>query len=119
MLVAVVVVAGVIALLYTNGGNQGNSTVTAPQFPGQPCGCHRLERHRRHRPQPGSQFDRDQAKRRARSLSGLNNMMLTLCAQAQKLDSTNSTLLLSINSLYPKNTPTPYGSVSFCGGVAP
>lgn len=34
LLVAVVVAAGVIALLYTNSGNQGNSTVTAPQFPG-------------------------------------------------------------------------------------
>lgn len=34
MLVAVVVVAGVIALLYMSSGNQGNSTVTAPQFPG-------------------------------------------------------------------------------------
>lgn len=53
------------------------------------------------------------------TLAGLNNRMLTICAQAQKLDASNSTLFLSINSLYPKNTSAPYGSVSACGGVAP
>jgi hypothetical protein len=53
------------------------------------------------------------------TLAGLNNRMLTLCARAQKLDASNSTLFLSINSLYPKNISAPYGSVSACGGVAP
>jgi len=53
------------------------------------------------------------------ALSGLNNRMLTLCAHAQKLDASSSTLFLSIDSHYPKNTSMPYGSVSTCGGVAP
>jgi len=53
------------------------------------------------------------------TLAGLNNRMLTLCAQAQKLDASSSTLFLSIDSLYPKNTSMPYGSVSACGGVVP
>jgi hypothetical protein len=53
------------------------------------------------------------------TLSGLNTRMLTICAHAQKLDPSTSTLLLSIDSLYPKNTSTPYGPVSTCGGVAP
>jgi hypothetical protein len=53
------------------------------------------------------------------TLSGLNTRMLTICAQAQKLDASNWTLLLSIDSLYPKNTSTPYGTVSACGAVAP
>lgn len=51
--------------------------------------------------------------------SGLDNRMLYLCAQARKLDGSSSTLFLSVNSLYPKNASTPYGSVSFCGRVAP
>jgi len=34
LLVVVVVVGAGVALLYTNSGNPGNSTVTAPQFPG-------------------------------------------------------------------------------------
>ena len=35
--VAVVVVAGGVALLYSNSGNPGSTTVTAPQFPGYPA----------------------------------------------------------------------------------
>ena len=53
------------------------------------------------------------------TLSGLNDKMLTICAQAQKLDASSSTLFLGIDSLYPKNTSIPHGSVSTCGGVAP
>jgi hypothetical protein len=51
------------------------------------------------------------------TLGGLNNRMLTLCARAEKLDASNSTPFLSI--FYPKNTSTPFGSVSTCGTVAP
>lgn len=51
------------------------------------------------------------------TLSGLNTRMLTICAHAQKLDASTSTLFLSI--FYPKNTSTPYGTVSTCGTVAP
>jgi len=53
------------------------------------------------------------------TLSGLNTRMLTICAHAQKLDASDSTLFLSIGPLYPKNTSTPYGNVSTCGSVAP
>ena len=53
------------------------------------------------------------------TLAGLNNRMLTVCAQAQKLDASKSTLLLSVGPLHPKNTSAPYGSVSACGGVVP
>lgn len=53
------------------------------------------------------------------TLSGLDSRMLTLCAKAQKLDASNSTLLLSIGAIYPKNASSPYGTVSFCGAVAP
>jgi len=37
LLVAVVVVAGGLDLIYTTSGNPGNSTFTAPQFPGYPA----------------------------------------------------------------------------------
>ena len=53
------------------------------------------------------------------TLAGLNNRMLSVCAQAQKLDASNSTLLLGVGPLYPKNTSVPYGSISACGGVVP
>jgi hypothetical protein len=53
------------------------------------------------------------------TLSGLNSRMLTVCAQAQKLDGSGSPLSLGIDTLFPKNVSTPYGSVSTCGGVAP
>jgi len=53
------------------------------------------------------------------TLSGLNSRMLTVCAQAQKLDASNSTLFLRVGPLYPKNTSAPYGTVSACGTVAP
>ena len=53
------------------------------------------------------------------TLSGLNTRMLTICAYAQKLDASASTLLLSVGPLYPKNTSTPFGIVSTCGTVAP
>ena len=53
------------------------------------------------------------------TLGGLNNRMLTLCAQAQKLDGSDSTLFLSIFPPYPNNTSIPFGSVWDCGSVAP
>jgi len=53
------------------------------------------------------------------TLSGSNTRMLTICAHAQKLDASGSTLFLSIGSLSPKNTSTPYGALSTCGSVAP
>lgn len=51
------------------------------------------------------------------TLSGLNNSGLTLCAQAQKLDSSNSTLILKVTGY--NETSLPYGSTSYCGGVVP
>jgi hypothetical protein len=51
------------------------------------------------------------------TLSGLNNQGLTLCANAQKLDASTSTLVLTITG--QNETSLPYGSVSYCGGVAP
>lgn len=54
---------------------------------------------------------------RAITLSGLNNAGLTLCAQAQKLDGSDSTLVLTITGY--NETSAPYGSVSYCGGVVP
>ena len=53
------------------------------------------------------------------TLSGLNSRMLTVCAQAQKLDASNATIFLSVGPLYPKNTSAPHGTVSECGTVAP
>jgi len=49
--------------------------------------------------------------------SGLNNRVLALCAQAQKLDASNRTLVLAITG--HNQTSLPYGSTSTCGGVAP
>lgn len=54
---------------------------------------------------------------RAITLSGLNNSFLTLCAQAQKLDASSSTLILTITG--HNETSIPYGSTSYCGGVVP
>jgi hypothetical protein len=51
------------------------------------------------------------------TLSGMNNSGLTLCASAQKLDGSNSTLNLWVTG--HNETSLPYGSASFCGGVAP
>ena len=51
------------------------------------------------------------------TLSGPNNNGLTLCATAQKLDGSDSTLVLTVTS--PNETSIPYGSVSYCGGVVP
>jgi hypothetical protein len=51
------------------------------------------------------------------TLSGLNNNGLTLCAQAQKLDASNSTLILTVTG--HNETSVPYGTVSYCGGVVP
>jgi len=50
-------------------------------------------------------------------LSGLNNGFLTLCAQAQKLDGSNHTLVLTVTG--SNQTSAPYGSTSYCGGVVP
>ena len=54
---------------------------------------------------------------KAITLSGLNNNGLTLCAQAQKLDASNRTLILTITGY--NETLAPYGTVSYCGGVVP
>jgi hypothetical protein len=51
------------------------------------------------------------------TLSGLDNNGLTLCAQAQKLDASSSTLILTVTG--HNETSVPYGSASYCGGVAP
>lgn len=51
-------------------------------------------------------------------LSGPNNNGLALCARAQKLDSSTSTLTLNV--LYRSNqTSLPLGYATLCGGVAP
>jgi hypothetical protein len=54
---------------------------------------------------------------KAVTLTGLDNSGLTLCAQAQKLDGSNATLILTVTGY--AETSLPYGSVSFCGGVVP
>jgi hypothetical protein len=54
---------------------------------------------------------------KAVTLSGLNNNGLTLCATAQKLDGSNSTLVLTVTGY--NETSLPYGSTSYCGGVVP
>ena len=51
------------------------------------------------------------------TLSGDNFHFLTLCAEAQKLDSSNSTLTLTVTG--SNSTSLPSGSVYYCGGVAP
>jgi hypothetical protein len=54
---------------------------------------------------------------RSITLSGPNTNGLALCAQAQKLDGSNFTLILTITG--HNETSLPYGSVSYCGGVVP
>lgn len=51
------------------------------------------------------------------TLRGLNNNGLTLCAQAQKLDDSDGTLILTVTGF--NETPAPFGYVSYCGGVVP
>jgi hypothetical protein len=51
------------------------------------------------------------------TLTGLNNGGLTLCAQAQKLDASTTTLILTVTGF--NETSVPYGSTSYCGVVAP
>jgi len=50
-------------------------------------------------------------------LTGPNNNGLTLCATAQKLDGSNTTLTLAVTG--SNSTSAPYGSVTYCGGVVP
>jgi hypothetical protein len=50
-------------------------------------------------------------------LGGLDNNGLTLCAQAQKLDNSTVPLILTITGR--NETTLPFGSTSYCGGVAP
>ena len=52
------------------------------------------------------------------SLSGPNTNGLTLCVQAQKLDSSNATLSLGIG-LRPSNTSIPFGRAQACIGAVP
>ncbi len=51
------------------------------------------------------------------TLSGPNTNGLYLCATAQKLDGSNSTLTLTVTG--SSETSLPYGSTSYCGGVYP
>jgi len=51
------------------------------------------------------------------SVSGSTSEALTLCAQAQKLDSSNATMILTITG--DNETSLPNGSVSYCGGEIP
>ncbi|MGD0396752.1 MAG: hypothetical protein ABSB26_07610 [Nitrososphaerales archaeon] len=51
------------------------------------------------------------------TLSGPGNYGLELCASAQKLDGSGSSLILKITGR--NETSLPYGSVTYCGGVAP
>jgi len=51
------------------------------------------------------------------TVTGPNTSGLTLCAQAEKLDSSSSTLILRVTGY--NETSTPNGSVSYCGGVVP
>lgn len=48
------------------------------------------------------------------TLSGPNTEGLTLCVQAQKLDSSNSSMTIGSNS-----TSVPYGKAGWCSSVAP
>jgi hypothetical protein len=51
------------------------------------------------------------------SVSGPTSDSLTLCAQAQKLDSSDATMILTITG--DNETSLPNGSVSYCGGEIP
>jgi len=51
------------------------------------------------------------------TLTGYNNQFLTLCATAQKLDPGNAILVLTVTG--SNETSAQYGSVTYCGGVAP
>lgn len=48
------------------------------------------------------------------TLTGPDGSGLELCAQAQKLDGTNNTLILTVTGY--NETSQPYGSTSYCGG---
>jgi hypothetical protein len=52
------------------------------------------------------------------TLTGPNDNGLTLCALAQKLDSSNSSLTIAIQD-FSNSTNVPYGSAYACAGVAP
>ena len=54
---------------------------------------------------------------RSVALAGPHSRGLTLCADAQKLDGSNATLVLSVTG--GNETSLPYGSVSSCGGATP
>jgi hypothetical protein len=51
------------------------------------------------------------------TLSGLDSYGLTLCAAAQKLDGSGSTLILTLTGY--NETSQPYGSASYCSSVNP
>ncbi len=52
------------------------------------------------------------------TLSGPNTNGLAICVQAEKLDSSSSTLALSILN-QTNETSSPFGVTALCGGVAP
>jgi len=51
------------------------------------------------------------------TMTSVNTGGLSLCATAQKLDGSSSTLILTVTGY--NETSLPYGSVSYCGGVVP
>jgi hypothetical protein len=52
------------------------------------------------------------------TMSGPNNSGLTLCIVAEKLDSSNATLVFSIEG-FTNKTSLPFGSTTVCAGVVP
>lgn len=52
------------------------------------------------------------------TLTGLDTQGLTLCIVAEKLDSSNATLVLSIESM-TNETSLPHGHTTVCEGVVP
>ena len=53
------------------------------------------------------------------TLSGASNQGLSLSALAQKLDSSNATLVLDVNNVGHNSTSLPYGSAYSCSAVVP
>jgi hypothetical protein len=52
------------------------------------------------------------------TLTGLNNQGLTLCILAEKMDTSNATLILGIDGM-TNETSLPYGHATVCEGVVP
>lgn len=52
-------------------------------------------------------------------MSGPNNSGLTLCVVAEKLDSSNATLVFGIDGRATNSTSVPFGRATVCVGVVP